>query len=116
MYATCSFAPEENEVVLHKFLRRHPEALVVDIRGVSELTEAASGRSSGIHSMSNLQPGLDQWNGKTLNPLCARAVRILPTALMPGFFMAELRKPVDVVDMLSAPAAAESWISRQSFR
>ncbi len=76
-YATCSFAPEENEKIIAYLLKKHPEAEILPI----ELP------------FDNWQPGLTQWQGKPLPEVLTNTRRILPTALFDGFFMARLYKP-----------------------
>ncbi len=82
LYSTCSFAPEENEQVIDDLLRRYPRALKVDTIQLP---------------LENLQPGLEEWNGRNYDVRLKRAIRVLPTALMGGFFLCKLTK-VDAVD------------------
>ena len=42
--------------------------------------------------LENLQPGLTRWNEKTLSPELGKAIRVLPTESMDGFFICLLRK------------------------
>ncbi len=82
LYCTCSFSPEENELALDGLLRRHGEALEVEpLRP----------------PVANWMPGLEQWQGKALEPSLRHAVRILPTGEMDGFFLCRLRR-LPVVD------------------
>jgi len=76
VYSTCSFAPEENECILHATLRSLGDA--VQLEAV---------RLPVAH-----QPGLTEWDGKALNPAVAHSVRVLPDALIDGFFLARLVK------------------------
>jgi len=78
VYSTCTFAPEENEVQLSKFLERTPDAEVLPAR-ISELATL---------------PILTRWKGKELSPLVQSALRIRPTRDIEGFFIAVLRKSV----------------------
>ena len=77
LYCTCSFAPEENEMILDGQLRRYQGQLSIE---PLELP------------LDNIQPGLVEWRGKTLNEDLVGAVRILPTSEMDGFFLCRLRK------------------------
>jgi 16S rRNA (cytosine1407-C5)-methyltransferase len=77
VYCTCSFSPEENELVVNSQLRRYGEALSVE---PVELP------------LENLQKGLTHWQEKPLDVALERAVRILPNAGMDGFFLCKLRK------------------------
>ena len=76
-YATCSFAPEENEGIIAYLLKKHPEAELLPISLPFE----------------NWQPGLTQWQGKPLSEVLTNTCRILPTELYDGFFVARLYKP-----------------------
>ena len=77
LYCTCSFAPEENEVILDGQLRRYQGQLSIEALTLP---------------LENIQPGLVGWRGKALNGDLAGAVRILPTSEMDGFFLCRLRK------------------------
>ncbi|BDY13823.1 RsmB/NOP family class I SAM-dependent RNA methyltransferase [Hydrogenimonas cancrithermarum] len=76
LYATCSFAPEENEAVVDKALHKHPEIHVEPIEIPIE----------------NIHPGVTQWKKKRFNLNLSKAVRILPTESMDGFFLCLLKK------------------------
>ncbi|TQV86817.1 RsmB/NOP family class I SAM-dependent RNA methyltransferase [Exilibacterium tricleocarpae] len=80
VYSTCSFAPEENEMVLDRQLRKWGDGLTV-----CDLDTP----------FANCQPGLTEWNRKSLDPRLSRAVRILPSATMEGFFLCVLRKTAE---------------------
>jgi 16S rRNA (cytosine1407-C5)-methyltransferase len=78
LYCTCSFAPEENERVIHDLLTEKPhEVELVPVRLPLE----------------NVQPGLTDWDSRSLHPHLDRAARILPTDRMDGLFLCLLRKP-----------------------
>ena len=76
LYATCSFAPEENEAVIDKALKKHPELQILPIELPVE----------------NHVPGLRQWRKKSYHQEISQAVRILPTETMDGFFLCLLYK------------------------
>jgi 16S rRNA (cytosine1407-C5)-methyltransferase len=76
-YCTCSFAPEENEVVIDRQLRRDDSMEVVPLDGLP---------------IDNVQPGLTQWEEKPLSTDLNKAIRVLPTESMDGFFICLLRK------------------------
>lgn len=80
LYCTCSFSPEENELIVNDALRRHGDGLRVCALDLP---------------LPNLQPGLTRWKGKELHPDLARAVRILPDRVMDGFFLCLIRKSPD---------------------
>lgn len=80
LYCTCSFAPEENELVLDRQLRRSGASLRL------EPLEMA---------LPDSQSGLTSWEGKALHPDLGHCRRILPDARMDGFFMGLARKVED---------------------
>jgi 16S rRNA (cytosine1407-C5)-methyltransferase len=82
VYATCTFAPEENEAVLDRALRTFGDALEVEDAGLP-----ATGPVAGA-----VQPALAEWNGRAFDPRIAPARRVLPDGLLEGFFVARLRK------------------------
>jgi 16S rRNA (cytosine1407-C5)-methyltransferase len=77
VYATCTFAPEENEGVVQGALERFGAAITV---------EPITPRWPRI------QPGLVAWDGQRFHPSLRHTMRILPTDEMEGFFVARLRK------------------------
>jgi 16S rRNA C967 or C1407 C5-methylase (RsmB/RsmF family) len=77
LYCTCSFAPEENELVVAHALRR--------LGGKVEVLPFEL-------PISNVQAGLVEWNGKSLPAELALARRVLPNDIMDGFFLALLHK------------------------
>ena len=76
-YSTCSFAPEENELVVAHVLKKFAGQLSLEEIDLP---------------LPNTMAGLAQWRGREINPALQRAVRILPTATMSGFFVCLLRK------------------------
>jgi 16S rRNA (cytosine1407-C5)-methyltransferase len=78
VYCTCSFAPEENELVVQHLLRRTDATL-----------ETIRHELDAEHTLG----GLTTWRGKTLLPELSRALRIMPHGVWDGFFIALLRKP-----------------------
>ena len=77
VYSTCTFAPEENEVVVDSALQMFGEALRLDELGEPPVA---------------VQEGLTRWRDKSLHPDLQRAWRILPDGIMEGFFACRLRK------------------------
>ena len=78
VYATCTFAPEENELVVDAILREAGDALRL--------------LRSNIPGLVTL-PGLTEWQGKTLHPELRHASRIWPHQNdTGGFFVALLEK------------------------
>lgn len=77
VYSTCTLSPEENEEVLHWILEREKESVVLE-----EISLDISDRS----------PGLTHWKTKTFDPSIAKAMRVLPSKTMEGFFIAKFKK------------------------
>lgn len=77
VYSTCTLAPEENEVLISKFLTR--------LLGQARLEEIF------LPSMPRLQP-VTVWKGRVLHPEIGRTLRICPTLDIEGFFVAKIRK------------------------
>lgn len=76
VYSTCTLAPEENEGVIDWILaKENVELIPISIHGL------------------NTFPGITQWgNAKPYDPRVNSCMRIYPTELMEGFFVAKLRK------------------------
>ena len=80
IYATCTFAPEENEGVINWLLKKSDIGLqVVDCR-------------SKIPADVRIYPSLTTWQGREYIPDVSKTARILPTGNMDGFFIAQLKK------------------------
>ncbi|QNM97580.1 RsmB/NOP family class I SAM-dependent RNA methyltransferase [Chitinimonas koreensis] len=77
LYSTCSFAPEENEGAVAALLK--------------QVGEQASVLPIGL-DLPNRQPTLAEWDGKRYPDALAHAVRVLPDAVMDGFFLCLLEK------------------------
>lgn len=77
VYSTCSFSPEENELIVNKLLKKYRDQV--------ELVEIPQ-------SWPNAMPGLTAYNGKELNPELRKTLRILPNGEMDGFYCAKLIK------------------------
>jgi len=74
VYATCTFAPEENEEVVDWFLRKsdgHFELAPIQIEGIKTY------------------PCLDHWQNRTYDSRIRQAARIMPDERMEGFFIAK---------------------------
>lgn len=81
LYCTCSFAPEENEQVVDRVLRKFANGLkLVPI----ELP------------ISNIQTGLTNFDGVQFDRSLENAVRVLPDRQMDAFFMAKMIKSESV--------------------
>ena len=77
VYSTCTFAPEENETVLHWLTGKFGEAIQIEKIQLP---------------FSNQAGGMSQWENETFHPAIRAAVRILPTLTMDAFFLAKIRK------------------------
>lgn len=79
VYSTCTYAPEENEVQLQKFLEHSPDAEMVKIE--------LSGLQSAVV--------VDSFKHIVISePIKKNAFRILPTSQVEGFFVAKVRKNI----------------------
>lgn len=103
VYSTCTFAPEENELVVAEVLDQQ--------RGDLSLAEVAvPGLTTG--------PGLCRWQGRRLDPQLGRCLRVWPHDNdTGGFFVAVLEKSASAPspspgDAADASAAAEDahWL------
>ncbi len=77
IYSTCTFSPEENEVVIDTVLKRAKDPM--------ELTPLEL-------PVANWVAGLTAWGGRSLHPGLALTRRILPTELMDAFYIAKFTK------------------------
>lgn len=77
VYSTCTLAPEENERVIDWMLKKEPDHLQVEPIDFP---------------LENILPGITHWEGDEFSPPVRNAIRILPSELMEGFFVAKLRK------------------------
>ncbi len=75
MYSTCTFAPEENELVLHRVMKKNPNIKILPIETKYERL-----------------PIVKEWNGEEIHPDVQNALRLKPSELCEGFFMAKLQK------------------------
>ena len=79
VYSTCTFAPEENEVQLQKFIERSPDAELTSI-ALPELQAASIANSFKNIAISE--------------SIRKNAFRILPNSQIEGFFVAKMRKKI----------------------
>ena len=88
VYSTCTFAPEENELIVSEALEAQQgrlDLLPVQVQGL------------------DTSPGITRWQDRRLDPSLARCVRVWPHRNdSGGFFVAVLQKAQD------APAVAEA--------
>ncbi|SMC09918.1 RsmB/NOP family class I SAM-dependent RNA methyltransferase [Nitratiruptor tergarcus] len=76
IYATCTYAPEENEEVIDFLLQKKPNAKVLPVEV----------------PFTNYQGGITQWEDKHFNKEVKKCVRILPSGTYSGFFLALIKK------------------------
>lgn len=76
VYATCTFAPEENEEVVDWFLRKAEGRFTVEVFSLPSI---------------NSYPAMGVWGKRIYDPQVSRCLRILPDVLMEGFFVAKFR-------------------------
>lgn len=79
VYSTCTFGPEENELVVAHLLKNKPTAKV---------------KSVFLGDIKNLRQGIITWRGKELDPQIQNSVRVLPNEYMEGFYLAVIEKPL----------------------
>ncbi len=81
VYSTCTFSPEENEMVLNGALENYGEGL--------EMEDFSP-------NLPLYMRGLSAWDDLKLNPSVVKSLRVLPTPDIEGFFVAKLRKTKSV--------------------
>jgi len=81
VYSTCTFAPEENEMVLDWALETYGDALEVE-----KITLPLPSHTKGLSA----------WGDLKFKPSVVDSVRILPTPDVEGFFAARLKKTKSV--------------------
>jgi len=76
IYATCTFAPEENEAVVDFLLRKYSNAEVLPIN----------------HSLENVKSGISSWQDEEYSKEVEKSLRFLPKGGYSGFYMAKIKK------------------------
>jgi len=79
LYCTCSFAPEENEQIVNKVLKKFGDQISIAPIDLP---------------IPNLQPGLTSFGEFQYDPCLELTWRVLPNALMDAFYLAKLVKQV----------------------
>ncbi|HOX60574.1 MAG TPA: RsmB/NOP family class I SAM-dependent RNA methyltransferase [Candidatus Magasanikbacteria bacterium] len=78
VYSTCTFAPEENELQIERFLEEAPDAEVIPVGEIRGIARA------------NI---VSRWKDKKIRESIRKnALRIIPTGEMEGFFVCKIRK------------------------
>jgi NOL1/NOP2/sun family putative RNA methylase len=80
VYCTCTTAPEENEGVVASFLADYGHEFDIEPIVLPASIDAAK------------MPGLSSWDGQDFPPALELCVRIVPSAVLSGFFLTRLRK------------------------
>ena len=108
VYATCTFAPEENELIVDAVLQEYGDFVRLLPAKIPDL---------------NTSPGLTDWLGQTLHPHLHQAIRIWPHQNdTGGFFVAVLEKleepraqaentPIDDPQSLIVNEEREPWLT-----
>ena len=90
VYATCTFAPEENEAIVDGVLRRYPQQVRLVDAHVPNLVTT---------------PGLSEWKGQRFHPDMSKTLRLWPHHNdTGGFFAALLQKTGNIEEQ--GPASA----------
>ncbi len=76
VYSTCTLSPEENEEVVEWMLSKDTSLTLQSVGVPGVPTES----------------GILEWNGKIYRPEISKCVRILPTSIFEGFFLAKFAK------------------------
>lgn len=76
-YATCTFAPEENEAIVDWLLKKTKDTMVVEAIQMNDV---------------RTYPAILEWNSRKFDPRVKNCLRVLPDDAMEGFFIAKLRK------------------------
>ncbi|MFZ4713929.1 MAG: RsmB/NOP family class I SAM-dependent RNA methyltransferase [Bacteriovoracaceae bacterium] len=84
VYSTCSFAPEENEEVLDRILKKFEGKIILEDFEIP---------------LANATPGLVEFSNKTYSPMLSRSKRILPDHAMEGFFLSKIKKVSSTLDL-----------------
>ncbi|MCA9932845.1 MAG: RNA methyltransferase [Ardenticatenaceae bacterium] len=102
VYATCTFAPEENELVVDAILREFGEKVQMQPAAIPGFTAS---------------PGVTHWQGQTLDESLHHALRVWPHQNdTGGFFVAVLQKQPDTaapetVEPPTFTSEREPWLS-----
>lgn len=99
LYATCTFAPEENEAVVDRVLRRPETGQDVDL-------------TTCVLPGLRVSPGIDQWNGKTFSSDMHRAIRLWPEANDTGGFFLALMVKAGGASHVDGSAQGESALEK----
>ncbi|MFZ5424654.1 MAG: RsmB/NOP family class I SAM-dependent RNA methyltransferase [Patescibacteria group bacterium] len=76
VYSTCTLAPEENEEVVQYLLENRPAAYITEIN----------------LQLPNVQKAITAWNDTNLKVDLNKAIRVIPSDYMEGFFVCKINK------------------------
>ena len=79
VYSTCTYAPEENEAPISKFLKRHKDAFIQPLQFDSKY----------------VRHGVTKWQDMVFDEQLRGALRVLPHDGMEGFFVCRIVKKMD---------------------
>ncbi|TPX57672.1 hypothetical protein PhCBS80983_g03687 [Powellomyces hirtus] len=85
-YSTCTLSVEENELVVHEFLKRHPDMEVV------ELAMPLFSEPDWSSRVSSFGTGFSNHLGTRFIDDMSKALRVFPTEEYEGFFVIRMRK------------------------
>ncbi len=99
-YATCTFAPEENEKIVHQALQKHADSISMVQTSIEGLKTA---------------PGVTSWAGESFHPDIQHAFRIWPHQNNTGgFFTAILKKTKATVSYSNPPTILDQNTSHEA--
>lgn len=76
VYSTCTYSTEENEEVVNWFLKKNPNAKLMDV----DL------------ELDSLRPGLTETKNKKLNSEMVKTIRVVPDSEFTAFYLAKITK------------------------
>jgi 16S rRNA (cytosine1407-C5)-methyltransferase len=76
VYSTCTYSPEENELVVNWALKKFSDVYLADLS----------------IKLENSTPGFTCWKKKNMHPSLSKTIRILPNDLFDGFYIAKFVK------------------------
>lgn len=96
VYSTCTYAPEENEAPISKFLQKHPDAFVQPLQFDSKY----------------VRHGEKKWQDMRFDTQLKGALRVLPHDGMEGFFVCRIVKQpkFDATKPLDLKAVGTSYV------
>lgn len=85
VYSTCTLSPEENEEIINWILKKEGDSLQLEDISIPFLKS---------------EPGLQRFGHKVFDSQLTKALRIYPSKIMEGFFVAKIRKLKSTVSHL----------------